>query len=107
MPYQKLVTFYTRQERRMLHAQGIWVDRDGNQIPVRNMNEYRLNKLVHTLANWARKDGDCYRFLSTHPIFVHVLIRIRELRLGLWNPDVSLFEGAYRNSSQENRIWQR
>ena len=100
MPYQKLITYYTRNERRMLHAQGIWVDRDGNQLPVRNMDVDRLCRLMRTMANWARKEVSPYRYLSAHPIFVHVLLRIRELRLGDWNPDVSLFNGAYRNSVQ-------
>lgn len=105
MPYQKLVTFYTRQERRMLHAQGIWVDRDGNQIPVRNMNLGRMEKLVRTLGNWASKEPNSLRYLASHPIFVHVLIRIRETNLCGWY--ARMFEGAYELSIQENRIWQR
>lgn len=105
MPYQKLVTFYTRQERRMLHAQGIWVDRDGNQLPVRNMNTYRLEKLVRTLGNWASREPNLYGYLDSHPIFVHVLMRIRET--GLHNFYTEMFEGAYHYSVQENRIWQR
>ena len=105
MPYQKLVTFYTRNERRMLHAQGIWVDRDGNQIPVRNMNYLRLEKLVRTLGRWAEKEIDPYQYISTLPIFIHVLMRIRDV--GMDNPYSFMFEVAYRKVSQENRIWQR
>ena len=98
MPYQKLVTYYTRNERKMLHAQGIWVDRDGNQIPVRNMDAHRLEKLVRTLGRWAEKESNGYRYLSSHPIFVHVLMRIRET--GLDTAYSYMFERAYQNSVQ-------
>ena len=105
MPYQRLVTFYTRNERKMLHAQGIWVDRDGNQIPVRNMNGYRLEKLVRTLGRWAEKENNNLQYLSSHPIFAHVLLRIRET--GLDNYYADMFLNAYYFNRQENRIWQR
>jgi len=105
MPYQKLVTVYSPKERRMLHAQGIWVDRDGNQLRVREMNVYRLQKLVRTLAVWAEKEGISSLWLSRHPIFIHVLLRIRET--GLDNHYSYMFEIAYRNSTQENMSWLR
>ena len=105
MPYQKLVTIYTREERRRLHAQGIWVDKDGNQLRVREMNGYRLSKLVRTLVNWAEKEVQPFEWLSSQPIFIHVLMRIRDV--GLHNFCTEQFEFAYRNSVQENRIWQR
>lgn len=105
MPYQKLVTVYSARERRMLHAQGIWIDRDGNQLPVREMGYFRIEKLAKTLATWAMKEPNSLEYLQHQPIFIHVLLRIRDV--GLPSFYVDLFEKAYRYSLQENKSWQR
>ena len=107
MPYQKLVTVYSPQERKMLHAQGIWVDKDGNQLRVREMNKYRLEKLVRTLGRWAVKEEDSLSYLSNLPIFVHILLRIREVGLSTYFS--FMFETAYELNSlhEESKLWQR
>lgn len=94
MPYTKLVTVYFPNERRMLHAQGIWIDKDGNQLPVREMDYNRLNKLVNLLSKWAFKEDNPYLYLRRHPLFIHVLMRIREV--GLRTVEAYNFENAYK-----------
>ena len=93
MPYTKTITVYFPNERRMLHAQGIWIDKGGNQIPVRCMGANRLNKLAQLLVKWATKEDYAYTYLRNHPIFTHVLLRAREL--GLQTIETFHFENAY------------
>lgn len=92
--YQKLVTVYSKHERRMLHSQGIWVNQDGEQQPVRLMSYERLDKLVKMLATWALNDeGNVYQNLRNMPIFVHVVLSIRDR--GLFNFQAQMFLDAY------------
>lgn len=99
MPYTKTITVYSRQERKNFHARGIWIDRDGNQIPVRSMTKERLSKLVSMLFNWAAKDadmynGNVYENLRAHLLFPHIILRIHDT--GLCSFESEMFLDAYR-----------
>jgi hypothetical protein len=91
MPYTKLVTIYSRQERANLHRLGYWVDKQGNQLSVYEMGYYRLEKLVRTLGRWAMKESDPISYLINQPIYPHVRTQIK--RLGLRNEYTRLFVG--------------
>lgn len=103
MPYQKVITVYSPWERKALHGQGIWIDKSGNQIPVRNMDKARLQKLVSLLYKWAWKEDYPYEYLNKHPIFVHVLLRIRELEL--YSFEASIFEQAYQSGVNHDLLY--
>ena len=99
MAYTKTITVYSKFERQQLHSQGIWVERNGNQVPVRFMNHERLNKLVNMLANWAMNDeGDVYQNLRAMPIFTHVVSRIRMTNMDTFQ--ANMFLTAYAKSMQ-------
>lgn len=99
MPYKKLVIVYFPNERRMLHAQGIWIDKGGNQLPVCEMSAERLSKLVNLLTKWASKEPDPYDYLRKHPLFTHVLLRIREVGIHRLTVHACHFENAYKEMS--------
>lgn len=100
MPYTKIITVYTRQERNALHRMGYWIDRDGNRIPVVLMSYNRLSRLVRTLSNWAAKESDPIAYLKRLAIFPHVANRMLELGLHL-----TLFDAAICRQSRKNDDW--
>lgn len=86
----------------MLHAQGIWIDKNGNQLPVREMSAERLSKLVDLLYKWSLREDNQYLYLRRHPLFLHVLMRIREV--GLVTIAAYNFECAYGERSNRETL---
>lgn len=97
MPYT--ITVYSKWERRELHARGIWIDRHGNQLPVRSMSPERLLKLMCMLISWAKNDlGSSYDNIREMPIFPHVVMRILDLTGGqVYSQEARFFLDAYRH----------
>lgn len=79
--YAKTVYVYSRQERNRFHSMGIWIDKNGYQIPVSIMSVYRLERLVKTLGTWALKEDEPQTYLKSLAIYPHVVSRIYELGL--------------------------
>jgi hypothetical protein len=94
MPYQKVITYYTKQERKNLHRMGYWVDRDGNNLFVYQMSKERFAKLVKTLGSWAIKEHDPIQYLCSMPIFPHIISMLNITKLD--GDYASMFWNAYR-----------
>ena len=84
MPYQKVITIFSKQERENLHRRGYWVDRYGNRIPVWSMDYERLDKLVKMLAGWAMDEQDPILYIKNMAIFPYVYSQIQSLKMNTY-----------------------
>ena len=84
MPYQKVITVFSKNERENLHRMGYWVDKSGCRIPVWQMNYDRLDKLVKMLATWAMDENDPILYIKNLPIFPWVYSRIQSLGMNTY-----------------------